>query len=251
MKKATFNPTKKILASASMLLVSSLMLSSATYAWFTMNKTVTVDGMQLNVKADSTYLIVGTDSSAATLQGTNAKDITLSNAALTVFPSAHNAITNTSDASANANSVMTNWYYKYADLPTASTATESARTIATTDFETDYVLHKTVYVTLAAGSDDAENLRCTGATFTSADSGKFNDAVTVLVTSSAGVDEASAGGTRMAGNELAATVTDQSTVQIDIWVYYDGNDASVYTNNKANLDDAELTLTFAVDYSAS
>ena len=44
MKKATFNPTKKILASASMLLVSSLMLSSATYAWFTMNKTVTVDG---------------------------------------------------------------------------------------------------------------------------------------------------------------------------------------------------------------
>ena len=243
MKKTTFNPGKKIMASASMLLVSTMMLSSATYAWFTMNKTVTVSGMELNVKADSTYLIIGEETTAAALQANNAKAVTFTPVeSLTVFPSAHNAVTNTTDAS-----TIGNWYYKYADAPTASTATEGARNIASmTALESDYVLHKTVYITLAAGSETATNLRCTAANLTGANT---SNAVTVLVTTPSGKDEEDKGANfTRTGATLAATVTDQDVIPVDIWIYYNGNDASVFTNNKANLAGATVDLEFQVDY---
>lgn len=251
MKKTTFNPGKKIMASASMLLVSTMMLSSATYAWFTMNTTVTVDGMTLNVKADSTYLIIGQSSELATLQNAstgNLKDITINPAAsLTVFPSAHKAaVTNTTTAG-----TVGNWYYKYAESPTASAAaaTETERTIDSAKFNTDYVLHETVYVTLAEGSEAASNLRCTGVTF---DGQNVSDAVTVLVSTASAIDEEDKGSNFTLGNtQLAATVTDSAVIPVDIWIYYNGNDDSVYTNNKASLKGASVALTFEVDYAAT
>jgi hypothetical protein len=57
MKTTKFSLNKKIMASASMLLVSTFMLSSATYAWFTMNKSVTVSGMEVRTKVGSNLLI--------------------------------------------------------------------------------------------------------------------------------------------------------------------------------------------------
>ena len=57
MKNTKNHASKKIMASASMLLVSAFMLSSATYAWFTMNKTVEVTGMQMKTVVDSNLQI--------------------------------------------------------------------------------------------------------------------------------------------------------------------------------------------------
>jgi len=56
-KKDGFNAKKKLAAATSMLMISALMLSSATYAWFTMNKEVSVTGMEVKAHAEEGLLI--------------------------------------------------------------------------------------------------------------------------------------------------------------------------------------------------
>lgn len=55
------NPMKKLIASAGMLSVSAVMLASSTYAWFTMNKTVNVTGMEVKTTVGSNLLISTTN----------------------------------------------------------------------------------------------------------------------------------------------------------------------------------------------
>lgn len=58
MKKTNNNsPMKRIAASATMLAVSAAMLGTSTYAWFTMNKEVQVNGLALQTKVSSNLLI--------------------------------------------------------------------------------------------------------------------------------------------------------------------------------------------------
>lgn len=52
---------KKLIPATSMLLVSSVMLASSTYAWFTMNKTVEVKGMEVTTKVGDNLLISTTN----------------------------------------------------------------------------------------------------------------------------------------------------------------------------------------------
>jgi hypothetical protein len=59
MKDTKFSMKKKLFASTSMLVVSAVMLSTATYAWFTMSKEVTVTGMELKAKTESGLVISG------------------------------------------------------------------------------------------------------------------------------------------------------------------------------------------------
>lgn len=67
MKTSKFSTNKKIMTAASMLLLSTFMLSSATYAWFTMNKSVEVTGMQLKTTVSSN-LLVSPDTAEANFQ---------------------------------------------------------------------------------------------------------------------------------------------------------------------------------------
>jgi hypothetical protein len=78
MKKTNNNsPMKRIAASATMLAVSAAMLGTSTYAWFTMNKTVTVSGMEMKTTVGSNLLISDNNyeadySTAALAQGRKA-----------------------------------------------------------------------------------------------------------------------------------------------------------------------------------
>lgn len=56
--------TKKIIPALVMLLVSAVLLSTASYAWFSMNTTVTATGMQVTVKAPTSLLISNTSATA-------------------------------------------------------------------------------------------------------------------------------------------------------------------------------------------
>ena len=49
---------KKLIPAFCMLLVSAILLGSSTYAWFSMNKTVTATGMQVTAKSNSSYLLI-------------------------------------------------------------------------------------------------------------------------------------------------------------------------------------------------
>jgi hypothetical protein len=51
------NPAKKLIPAAGSLMVSAVMLATSTYAWFTLNKEVSVTGMQVNTTVGSNLLI--------------------------------------------------------------------------------------------------------------------------------------------------------------------------------------------------
>lgn len=277
---------KKLIPAIALLLVSAVLMGTSTFAWFSMNRTVTATGMQVTAKSDSVFLLIGTDDTAAAIQtaGTITTALTVDSAAAQVYPSAHDAVTNTADATAtNVSNVYryhltsddtqtitleqyaalssgdkalytadnrngTNWYYKIADAVDASTSTKGANYLTTVD--ATYVIHKTCYVTLAAGSNDASNLKVTGMAIASNSTATGGSAtitpVKVLVTTATAAVELDST-TTSSDTVLAATVTSSAVVQIDIFIYYNGNDAAVYTNNVANLDGATIDLTFGVD----
>lgn len=54
------NTKKKLLSLILLLLLTSVMLSGSTYAWFTANKTVTIESINVNV-ATSSGLQISTD----------------------------------------------------------------------------------------------------------------------------------------------------------------------------------------------
>lgn len=267
MKETKFSVKKKILASASMLTVSAIMLSSATYAWFSINKQVSVTGIDVGVKSNSTYLLIGSDddgkNTLALLQATNQTETELNITALQsrVYPADYvgatdDTQTNLTDADdvedTDTAEVPGNWYFRVADAPTASGSTTAATALTSTNFG-DYVIHRKVYVTLKPGSESATNLVITGSTFDSDSTVSTNDAtfdpVRVLVTSSTAAVELDSAHTS-SNTALSSTVTDQSLVELDLWIFYDGNDADVFTTNKANLDGAEVEIQFGVTYSS-
>jgi len=67
--------TRKLLPALAMLLVAFVVMTTASYAWFTMNRSVSVTGMKVNVTAESNLLIAnssaGTSKAADSAFGTN------------------------------------------------------------------------------------------------------------------------------------------------------------------------------------
>lgn len=51
---------KKLIPALCMLLISAVLMGTSTYAWFSMNKTVTATGMQVTAQSNSTYLLIAT-----------------------------------------------------------------------------------------------------------------------------------------------------------------------------------------------
>jgi hypothetical protein len=110
------NTAKKLLPAAMMLAVSASMLGTSTYAWFTMNKTVQVTGMEVRTKVSSNLLICSTnldsDYSANTLSQTRAALLE----PVSTLTGATGSFFYTTDAKANGsknNSTATDPYIAY------------------------------------------------------------------------------------------------------------------------------------------
>lgn len=114
MKRQNKN-SKKIASAASMLLLSTAMLGMATYAWFTMNREVSVTNMQVKARTDQGLLInevaTATDSNwdnqATTSQSEGIQLHATSTANIGTWYAAYSKLANDA-ASATANTASTN-----------------------------------------------------------------------------------------------------------------------------------------------
>ena len=134
MKKTNNNsPMKRIAASATMLAVSAAMLGTSTYAWFTMNKEVTVTGMQMKTTVGSNLLISETASDSAF-----AKSLTQTRSALLEPSSTVDGIQYfyTTNAGSNGDALADN-YTPYSEA-TSQTDTAAAKTAYDAAFNTAY-----------------------------------------------------------------------------------------------------------------
>jgi len=229
-KKKSFRDIRNAVV---MLCVMLAMLSTATFAWFSMNDRVSATNMAITAKSDSSFLLIGAGQmSAAEVQAGNKSTVEALNTDAQLLPVAHDEITNVAAAD-----TVSNWYYMRADAPTASASTGSKTPLTSLE---NYVLVNEFSITSAVGSATMNNLKCT-ATVETAD--EAADAVKVLVATATAVDEFEVG-TRAGSVSLAPTITSGEVVSVKVYVYWDGNDSDVFTNNMAKLQETTVSLDF-------
>ena len=245
---------KQLMAAIAMVLVSVIALGSSTYAWFSMNTQVTAKGMSVTAKSDSTFLLIG-DSASDVSSIQTAKSIEADGTAATaaLYPTAHNSdVTNITTAEAATSGNLTNWWYSYSTDPAddgetdnlVSNGGETKFSIATTDIG-KYILVNEFHITTAAGSNELENLRVASCTIaTSGDA-----AVKVLVAGANGCEEFSGAGGAGSGTAYlqTANVTDAAVSTVKVYIYWDGQDDDVNTNNIDQLLETTVQVVFTGD----
>ncbi len=260
--------TRKILPAIAMLVISAVMLSTASYAWFAMNSTATAEGMQVKVQSNSVFLYIGNATqNISDIQ--SGKQVKVTAAATTstdfmVFPSAYKKtetpVKNASETDlglgtdsikGTAIGTASNWYTAEATAVDSSGAKENSGK-ALTDFE-DYVVKYSFNLTLAVGSNPVAaeqltvNYNPTIKTDTTATGSDTAAAVRVIVVCGDKFEEFSGVTSKTGTVKLNANqITSDAATQVDVYVYYDGNDSSVYTNNIANLEGVNFTLDFNI-----
>lgn len=259
---------KKLIPAICMTLIAAVMLASSTFAWFSMNTQVTATGMQVVAKTDNTYLLISSDkTTAAEIQTDNSISTTLAVANPKVYPCApvtsdpevgylttsgfkvdggNITVEGVKVTNATTAAAVTNWYTATAETSGASGMKDGTARQLTTF--TGYVIQKTVYLTVAKGANDANNLKVTPTIAKSGESGTLVDAARVLITTSDGgfaiLDKDSV----EVGIEGSNTnLTDSTVLTVNIYIYIDGNDAAVNTNNSVNLAMATISLLFSVE----
>ena len=235
---------KGLLLSLLTLLIAVAITATSTFAWFVVNKEVTASNMQIEVKSDTTYLVISETNTTGmldTLTDTS-KSLTAAQKA-EVLPVRYNA----------EGSGETKWEY------TSGTAydngakdSEAAWTVVTAKNVDKYTVKYTFYVGLTTTTAlPATNLIVKSLTATALD-GKddtFLPAVSVMVQCGktclnfADVNTNSSVGSSAI---LSPTVEKGQVYQIDAYVYINGDNEFVKSSNAANLGKFTLTMKLEV-----
>ena len=221
--------TKRLIPAFAMLLVSAVLMSTASFAWFSMNTNVTATGMNVTAKTDAIFLeIKGTSDSDFGVTGTAGLNADL-------YPVAHETFSSISDVATPGK-----WYYQYSNDPSNYQAAPTSEKKALGAFD-NYVATTTYSVKLNDSSvDTAYDL------YVSAISIPENKGITVVIVGANGYQEFRTSSNKIdfaAGNVLADTVT-KTEQSVTVYIYFDGNNQNVFSNNLAALTGSiEFTLT--------
>ena len=227
--------TRKLIPAFAMLLVSAVLMSTASFAWFSMNQTVTASGMSITAqKADDIFLEIVAGKAEDVTEDT-VYDVTASNnftAADGLLPVAHKSTTD--GFSFETIETLTNWYYKVGtDVNDAHDGAIAEKPITSLD---GYVAK--TYFTVRANPNaqgTIYDLYVSNITITDLQGG-----VTVIIAGANGYQEFTTA-TDSDGADLefnAANILSQevSVAQtITVYVFIDGNHDKVFTNNRDNL----------------
>ena len=275
---------KKLVPALCMLLVSVALLGTSTYAWFSMNKTVTASGLAVTAKSDFTFLVISrTEGETYPDKGDkNTKSVDLE-AVKSLKPVAHDALTGVkasgellSKKDAPDDNLLKYWYTNKSASAAESDASGDNKYVVEASKD-DYLYHTDLYLNLVPGSVKAEKITPT-VTLTVpalADGNADNrsvKAIRVLLVCDTKIGEVKyielkfeADGKVNADTKVTtytATTTDAlieeleyaaatadasgSEKHVAMFVYYDGADASIFTNKFANIGGGSLEVSFTI-----
>ncbi len=226
---------RKLLPALAMLLVSAVMMSTASYAWFAMNTNVTAKGMTVNAKSNDTFLQI-MDKTTGAIEGAGI-EATASNDTADLYPATYDKASNK---------------FKYSYSNDQNDEESSGTYYDVTGDLNDYRLSNTFKIFMKDSAADAKtkDLKVSGFTVT-CDKADMLNAIRIVVKCGENIQELSAEGkTSGAVNSvdsavtLAAEVT-ETGVEVEIMVYIDGDYETVYSNNVANLIGASVTVAFS------
>ena len=241
---------KTILPALAMLIVAAVMLSTASYAWFAMSKSVSVDNVNVSIKSDSSFLMISTENNLTKIREDKAINIPVNNdPKADLLPIAYDESKNTGDLLAQfAN--PTTWYHQVADTAASSASTGDKTYLTAGDTFAHYVFSGTYYLAVAEGSNPMENLRAKVSIKSGDATG--DEAIKVLIVTSANktvLNTVSTYATDGFDTVDLGDVPNDATVQVDVYIFYDGNHTTVNTNGIASITDSTITVSFTADVS--
>lgn len=241
MKETKFTVKKKIMASASMLVVSAIMLSSATYAWFSMNKSVTVTGMEVTAKSNAKYLLVNDKNVAGEGETTKvAAYATSGNDQKKTYPTAYY----TAAGTLNGHTVAADkWYTTTSNNPAVAVSGTDAIT-EVTEGAADYMLTYNAWLTLSTDSEPSTDKAIKVDFSLENGSDAATKAVVLIGSDKFAMDSTNNTATTSGAVSLSST----TTVPVTVYVYIDGNSQNVYSDyiNTPNTITGSVSLAFTL-----
>ena len=231
-----------------MVCVAAVATSSATYAWFVSNNKVTATTTNISAQSNSAYLVI--DTAKTSTKSTSAASAGDTNTPL--YPAKIEKTTN-----AETSAVTATWKSAYASAANAATMKEGTEfTIddgtAAKAVEAGYAVKNTFYIGTGTYDGEFTNLHITGVTVDTAttdDNKNLGNAMRVLVVCGSDWQVWSASGEKLSsatatGTAFTTGVSKDKDATVDVYVYYDGDDSNVYSDNLTNLTSNGVTITF-------
>lgn len=256
---------KQLVAAIAMVLVAAIALGSSTYAWFVSNNKVTGTTTAISAQSNSAYLVIDKKETSTTSKDnfsfvtdatTTPKTAALYPAQITgngVWQSAY-----ASDPTASAEKEGSRFTIKSADAAEgtaeAAVAEKYAIThrfyIGTGTYDGEFTDLKVTDLSLSAPSADIANamrvlVKC-GDNWQvfkyNADAEEGERAIQVTTYKTTAAEEVALSGY---SDKVAASVSKGKDAVVDVYVYYDGADTKIKSDNLTNLaKDCGITLTF-------
>lgn len=249
---------KKIIPALCMLLISAVLMGTSTYAWFSMNTTVSATDMKVTAKSDDVFLQIvnhGTTFDANTAQTTVVSNATQK----AIRPTNVYAIFDATKPTDFAGGTDFVFVSNYSSDPTSSTKagdyTDVTKSAKATDSTNVYTLVSSYDIRLkpnTGASTAPGKLKISEVAFSngSASSG-LKQTVSVLIVCgnySAVYKQTGADGTftKAAGDDAltAAAFADTTGTLVDIYVFFDGDNTNCTTNNIVLSDVFSVDVTF-------
>lgn len=239
--------TRKFIPALVMLLVSAIMLSTASFAWFASNTNVTATDMSVTAKANTKFLHISNAEEGTfdiTAKATNtAADVDLIHAAI------------------DANKKDVAWGYGTSTSISDANVGSALKDVDAGDIAGKYALVNDFWVKMSdESSSGLVNLTVTSITVTG--TSKLSPALRVLVVGEDGAQlYKDNGGTWVSADANSATalvntldaktdIAPATKHKVSVYVFYDGADASAKTEN--TLSEGDLAaMTVSVQFSAS
>ena len=237
---------KQMGAAIAMVLVAAIALAASTFAWFVSNNRVEATTTNISAQSNSAYLVI--DKVATSTTSTSSVSAGDTNTPL--YPA---KITKSTSGAAE-------WRSAYAETAGASTMKANTEFIiddgtAAKAVAAGYGVKNTFYIGTGTYDGEFTNLHITGVTVdtetTTGDSGNKNlgNAMRVLVVCGNDWQVWSAEGEKLSsskntGAAFTTGVKKSQDATVDVYLYYDGDDTNVYSDNLANLTSNGVTITF-------
>ena len=228
--------TRKLIPALAMLLISAVLMSTASFAWFSMNEQVTATGMEITAQSDNVWLAINEGDTFDKTQAVT--EFTSQITGKKLYPVALKVPALTSVPSGGMYQASL-WYYAYSDDAASSTATTGQKDIAQDDLD-DYVAYETFSIGLSDISSvtSVDNLRLKSVTLPA------NTGISIVIVCGDYVYNITESNANY--NKTIADAVTKTGVTVTVYYYINGEDTNVTTNNIANLT-GSVDLIFTVE----
>ena len=238
---------KQLMAAIAMVLVAAIALGSSTYAWFVSNNKVTGTTTTISAQSNSAYLVI--DDKETTKASKATKELDGENVPL--YP-----------AKIVKDDTKAVWKSAYAATTDAATMKEGtefkiADGTAEKAEEAGYAKLNTFYIGTGGYDGEFSDLKIDKVEVkvpTTETNKNLGNAMRILAVCGSNWQVWSATGELLTsgdatGGALAATVKKGADAQVDVYLYYDGDDANVYSDNLEKISATDgnngVTITFS------